>query len=110
MDALQLRITREVQRAPAEGEARRARAAAEKIDLTTPHQRTRSVLQTRLFLARLAQAQDIAREVQDEARRLLCHYPEPWHLSRAHERVPADWGSVEAVKDEAAGLSGSGLL
>lgn len=78
--------------------------------MTTPHQRTRSVLQTRPFLARLAQDGDVPRAVQDEARRLLRHYPETWHLSRAHERVPDDWGSVEAVKEEGAGLSGGGLL
>jgi hypothetical protein len=74
--------------------------------LTTPHQRTRAVLQTRDFLSKLASETgvSVAKEVQDEARRLLYHYPEPWHLSRLHARNPEDWGSVDAVQDEVAGL------
>lgn len=74
-----------------------------KAAVTTPHQRTRSVLQTRRFLSKLISADawpGVPREVQDEARRLLYHYPETWHLSRLHERLPADWGSLPAVQGE----------
>jgi hypothetical protein len=52
--------------------------------VTTPHQRTRAVLQTRTFLSKLASEDrswpGVPREVQDEARRLLFHYPEWGHL------------------------------
>jgi hypothetical protein len=75
--------------------------------VTTPHQRTRSVLQTRQFLSELLSpdaSPAVSRELQDEARRLLRHYPEPWHLSRLHERIPEEWGVVDAVRDEEASL------
>lgn len=71
--------------------------------MTTPHQRTRATLQTRSFLARLETWPGVPREVQDEARRLLYHYPEAQHLVRANQSVPDDWGSVEGVLAEAAG-------
>jgi hypothetical protein len=70
--------------------------------MTTPHQRTRAVLQTREFLLKLLEEvwTEVPAEVQDEARRLLFHYPERWHLSRAHERRPEDWGPVASVDAE----------
>jgi hypothetical protein len=77
--------------------------------MTTPHQRTRSVLQTRDFLVKLLEEVfvQVPTQVQDEARRLLFHFPEPWHLARAHERMPEDWGSAAAVDAESArNLSG----
>jgi hypothetical protein len=72
--------------------------------MTTPHQRTRAVLQTRAFLVKLVQEEfvHVPTQVKDEARRLLFHYPEPWHLARAHERRPEDWGSVAAADAERA--------
>lgn len=74
--------------------------------MTTPHQRTRSLLQTRAFLSSLVSGKSwpsVPREVKDEARRLLYHYPEWRHLSRLHEQIPEDWGAVAAVYDEGAG-------
>jgi hypothetical protein len=74
--------------------------------VTTAHQRTRSILQTREFLSGLASAEawpELPSQVRDEARRLLRHYPEPWHISRLHERMPEEWGSIAAVHDEVAG-------
>lgn len=71
--------------------------------MTTPHQRTRSVLQARQLLSRLLSSPGLPIEVQAEARRLLRHYPEAWHLSRLHDRLPEDWGDVAAVQDEVPG-------
>lgn len=83
---------------------RRGLAGASRgIELTTPHERTRSVLQTRHFLGRLMLSDgwpELPREIQDEARRLLRHFPEAWHLSKVHQRVPEEWGAVAAVLEE----------
>jgi hypothetical protein len=71
--------------------------------VTTPVQRTRSVLQTRTFLSRLLSGEvwpELPREVQHEARRLFRHYPELWHVSRLHEGNPDDWGSVSAAEGQ----------
>jgi hypothetical protein len=76
--------------------------------LTTPHQRTRAALQTRDFLCQLSSPDawpDIPSYVKDEVRRLLRHYPEAWHLTKLHDRIPEDWGSPGAVRDEMAGLT-----
>ena len=71
------------------------------IDITTAHQRIRSVVQTRDFLAKLAAGgPDIPSKVRDEARRLHFHYPELWHLSKLNERFPEDWGTVAEVAPE----------
>ncbi|WP_427914110.1 BPSL0761 family protein [Ramlibacter sp. MMS24-I3-19] len=78
-----------------------------RVELTTPHQRTRSTLQTREFLARLLSQDawpELPTQVRDEASRLLRHYPEAWHLSRLHDRIPEDWGSLAAVQEEMLGL------
>lgn len=74
-----------------------------RAELTTPHQRTRAVLHTRQFLNRLMLSDawpELPSEVRDEARRLLRHFPEAWHLSKLHVRIPEEWGSLDAVRDE----------
>jgi hypothetical protein len=58
-----------------------------------------------VLLSKLASEEagpDFMQEVRHEARRLLYHCPEMWHLSKAYERIPDDWGSVGGVVDEAA--------
>lgn len=61
-----------------------------------PHERTRSILQTREFLAELAGGTyPVPPEVQNEARRLLRHYPEPLHLELAHRGLPDWWGPLK---------------
>lgn len=74
--------------------------------LTTPHQRTRSVLQARKFLIELLSPSawgELPTEIRDEARRLLYHYPEAWHVARLHDRNPEEWGPVEACQTEVSG-------
>ena len=56
--------------------------------MTLPHERTRSVLNTHSFLVRLASPygggiKGIRKEVRQEARRLLRHYPHWFDLGRA---------------------------
>jgi hypothetical protein len=78
--------------------------------MTTPHQRTRAVVQTRALLSALASPSAcprIPKAVRKEARRLLYHYPQDAHLSTAHAHTPEDWGSVAGVREEAAGCDPS---
>lgn len=54
--------------------------------MTTPHERTRSVIQTSLFLEALCardHAADVSEEVPREALRLLRHYPDEVHVNHA---------------------------
>ncbi|WP_415769054.1 BPSL0761 family protein [Pseudomonas sp. LB3P38] len=43
--------------------------------MTMPHERTRSIIQTRDFLVDLSGDQALPESVRNEARRLLRHYP-----------------------------------
>ncbi|MCY1289865.1 hypothetical protein D9M68_613180 [compost metagenome] len=43
--------------------------------MTRPHERTRSVVQTREFLVELSRNTDLAEAVRNEAKRLLRHFP-----------------------------------
>jgi hypothetical protein len=43
--------------------------------MTMPHERTRSIIQTRAFLVDLSHDQALPESVRNEARRLLRHYP-----------------------------------
>lgn len=43
--------------------------------MTMPHERTRSIIQARDFLADLSHDQALPESIRNEARRLLRHYP-----------------------------------
>ncbi|MNE32941.1 hypothetical protein D3C80_1265750 [compost metagenome] len=43
--------------------------------MTMPHERTRSIIQTRDFLVDLSHDQVLPESIRNEARRLLRHYP-----------------------------------
>ena len=51
--------------------------------MTMPHERTRSVLQTRDFLLELARDTSLPERVRDDARFLLRHYPNRADLVQA---------------------------
>jgi hypothetical protein len=62
--------------------------------MTTPDERTRSVMQTRLFLEELctgARTSGVPEEIRREARRLLRHYPDAGHLDHAAVAWPGTW-------------------
>jgi hypothetical protein len=66
--------------------------------MTLPNERTRSVINTQDFLLRLASPyggglKRIPKNVRDEARRLLRHYPHSFDLSRAD-----CWDPLEALR------------
>jgi hypothetical protein len=66
--------------------------------MTLPYERTRSVMNTRDFLLRLASPyggglKRIPKDVRDEARRLLRHYPHSFDLSSAD-----CWDPLEALR------------
>lgn len=72
--------------------------------MTTPDERTRSVMHARLFLEELsagARASGVPEEVRREARRLLRHYPEAVHLDRAAVAWPQIWGPALAGRADA---------
>ncbi len=68
--------------------------------MTLPHERTRAVIRTREFLARLATPygdgiKKIPAEVRQEARRLLRHYPSWFDLT-----CPSHMFDVETAQRE----------
>ncbi|MEH6386294.1 MULTISPECIES: BPSL0761 family protein [Pseudomonas] len=54
-------------------------------DTTLPYERARAVLRTRLFLQQLLGDTALPHELRDEARALLRHYPENFHLEAIGE-------------------------
>lgn len=67
--------------------------------MTTPDERTRSVMQTRLFLEELctgAYTSDVPDQIRREARRLLRHYPDAGHLDHAAVAWPGTWAPARA--------------
>ena len=62
--------------------------------MTTPYERTRTVIQTREFLQWMLKADqsDASEKVKQEARRLLRHYPSDADLRDAERAVPDVWG------------------
>jgi hypothetical protein len=70
--------------------------------MTLPEQRTRAVLATRNFLTRLMtpylpdSCKRVPRQVREEARRLLRHYPGVVDISLAGERAPGVFDFEEA--------------
>lgn len=57
--------------------------------MTTPHERARAVLKTRLFLLRLSDDQDVLEAVRFEAEALLRHYPDSGHMAVMAELLPS---------------------
>ena len=73
--------------------------------MTMPHERMRSVNQTRDFLAELKRNQDLPEAVRAEAHRLLRHYPsakDMEQVGKGEERLAAIglWESLFASDDE----------
>lgn len=64
--------------------------------MTMPEERTRAILQTRDFLQRLTRHKDKA--VQQEAERLLRHYPVGGDVNIAHHAIPMWFGPVVLSK------------
>jgi hypothetical protein len=61
--------------------------------VTLPNERTSSILRTRQFLLRLSTPygggiKGVKKEVREEARRLLRHYPGVWEMQQASEALP----------------------
>jgi hypothetical protein len=60
--------------------------------MTTPYERARAVLQTRVFLQELCSEQatpDVPESVQQEARALLRHFPEPMYVESIAKLEPS---------------------
>lgn len=65
--------------------------------MTTAHERTRSVIQTRMFLRALCSTQRTAgvpADVRREALRLLTHYPDDVHVDYAGMAWPEMWAPL----------------
>lgn len=60
--------------------------------MTTPRERTLAVLQTRRFLRRLANMEDLPEAIRLEAERLLRHYPGSVHIGYAAVAWPTHFG------------------
>ena len=66
--------------------------------MTTPHERSRAVLKTKLFLLRLSDDQNVSEAVRFEAQALLRHYPSGHDVAVMAELIPAAF----EVRDEQA--------
>lgn len=65
--------------------------------VTTPEERTRTLLQTKDFLVELMTSEHpsgVPDNVRQEARRLLRHYPGLMDLDLAHRALPMFFGEV----------------
>lgn len=65
--------------------------------MTTPYERTRSLIQTKAFLEALLNPKQTPRApqaVREEARRLLRHYPGYAEIELAHQELPDWYGPV----------------
>ena len=72
--------------------------------MTTAHERTRSVIQTRMFLRALCSTRRTAgvpADVRREALRLLTHYPDDVHVDQAAMAWPAMWAPVSPSGSDA---------
>jgi len=68
--------------------ARHIESQSERLVMTTVHERTRSVVQTRDFLRELANDNTLPETLRTQARVLLRHYPTPeqiWQAGRLEE-------------------------
>jgi len=72
--------------------------------MTTPRERTRSVIQTRVFLRALCSPWGIGgvpADVRREALRLLTHYPDDSHLDLAAIAWPDVWAPLSPPRTDA---------
>lgn len=72
--------------------------------MTTPHERARSFMQTRMFLLALCSSQSTAGGPADfrrEALRLLTHFPDEVHLDHAAIAWPEVWARVGPPRPDA---------
>lgn len=69
------------------------------LKMTTPYERTRAVVQARELLDKLAShdAPVNHHELQDEAIRLLRHYPLDVDLELSSAALPGVWGSLREI-------------
>ncbi|CAM8798795.1 DUF2786 domain-containing protein [Burkholderia pseudomallei] len=67
--------------------------------MTTPHERTKAVIETRKFLQMLASTDDVAShgDVQSVAGRLLRHYPLDIDLEVSAAALPEIWAAPKAI-------------
>lgn len=73
--------------------------------MTMPNERTRAVMATADFLARLSSPygngiKGVKKEVREEARRLLRHYPRPFDLHSAAKACPEVFDVSVTYRDE----------
>lgn len=71
--------------------------------MTTPEERTRTLVQTKEFLQPLldpAQTPRTPKPVRTEAKRLLRHYPLPWDMELLHEALPLRFAPAIKYGDE----------
>ena len=65
--------------------------------MTTPHERTRALLQTKKFLGELIDSDKtpgIPEEIRRQAKILLRHYPGIFHLELASKALPEQYGPI----------------
>lgn len=62
--------------------------------MTVPAERTRAVLAAERFLTDLVilRKPKVPREVRDQARRILRHFPGEYDIARSADKLPDVWG------------------
>ncbi len=68
--------------------------------MTTPYERTRAILHTREFLAKLQSPQtwpDLPDDLRRQASALARHYPEYWDLRQLHAHLPMFYDSPDSI-------------
>ncbi|MEJ8816040.1 BPSL0761 family protein [Variovorax ureilyticus] len=71
--------------------------------MTTPYERTRALLYTREFLEELQSIQkwpQLPDTLRRRAKALARHYPEPWHMHKLHEHIPAFYDSPDSISED----------
>ncbi|WP_324608664.1 BPSL0761 family protein, partial [Pseudomonas savastanoi] len=63
----------------------RARDDFEDLDMTTPNERTRAVIQTGEFLLELSQDSSLPERIRRDAKFLLRHYPDQFQMLLAEQ-------------------------
>ena len=56
--------------------------------MTLPDERYRAVVQTKRFLLEILTTPRVPKEVKEQARRCLRHYPDDWDMDQAAEASP----------------------
>jgi hypothetical protein len=69
--------------------------------MTTPYERTRAVLKTRLFLQDLQSARkcpDLPQELRNQASALLRHFPDRMDLIHLYRMIPMFYDDPDSVE------------